>query len=453
MSKRSSKKKSQKSQVKKITQFEIIQPNVAGIDISDNAGMMVAYPISETEIVVEEFECYTRDLQQLSMRMKEYNIRSIAMESTGVYWIPLFLLLQAAGFEVYLVNAKHVKNVTGRKDDEGDAEWIQKLHRCGLLSASFQPDNQTRTLRSVVRHRSAMIQTRSTYLNRMQKAMELMNLKLHTVISDIDGKTGLTIIEAILTGERDAEKLADMRDYRIKAPREEIVKSLEGFWTEEHLFELAQCYKAYKFHNEMIDECDCKIELLLQETIKSKNNGILPSMGKLKSKKSSKKNSPLDIKGYLNSLNEVDMTEITGISEISALTIYSEVGTDYKRWKDEDHFSSWVGLAPNIKISGGKIISSKVPKKKNHAGQAFRMAALSIAKSQCPLGDFYRRIRSRAGKGKAVVATARKLAVIYYKMLSTKKAYNPEALIESQKEYKERKIKSLEKYIETLKAS
>jgi len=176
---------------------------------------------------------------------------NIAMESTGVYWIPLFLLLQKDGFEVYLVNSKHTKNVTGRKDDEGDAEWIQKLHRCGLLSASFQPDNQTRGLRSVIRHRSSLVKTRSTYLNRMQKALEQMNLKIHTVISDIDGKTGQAIIRAILAGERDAEKLADLRDPRIKASREEIVKSLEGFFSEEHLFELEQCYKLYEFHNKM----------------------------------------------------------------------------------------------------------------------------------------------------------------------------------------------------------
>ena len=289
-------KKKKQTGVKKITQFEIIRPNVAGIDVSDNNGMMVAYPVSETEIVVEEFECYTRDLRRLSERLKSLKIESIAMESTGVYWIPLFLLLQEDGFEVYLVNAKHVKNVTGRKDDESDAEWIQKLHRCGLLSASFQPDNRTRAIRSVVRHRESLVKTRSTYLNRMQKALEQMNLKIHTVISDIDGKTGLAIIQAILQGERDPEKLADLRDYRIKASREEIIKSLEGFFSEEHLFELSQCYKAYLFHNEMINECDLKIKTLLQEEIKLKHDGIMPENGKLKRKVNYKKGMSVD--GY-----------------------------------------------------------------------------------------------------------------------------------------------------------
>jgi len=446
--------KKKRTGVKKITQFEIIRPNVAGVDVSDNGGMMVAYPINETEVAIEEFECYTRDLHRLSERLKSYKIESVAMESTGVYWIPLFLLLQEDGFEVYLVNSKHVKNVTGRKDDEEDAEWIQKLHRCGLLSASFQPDNQTRTLRNVVRHRNSLIRTRSTYLNRMQKALELMNLKIHTVISDIDGKTGLAIINSILSGERDAEKLANLCDTRIKASREEIVKSLEGFWAEEHLFELSQCYKLYEFHNEMISECDKKIETILQETIKSKNNGIMPQLGTLKRKRNYKNDLNWDATNYLYALNQVDIASvdgITGISEITALTIYSEIGNNLDRFKNEKHFTSWLGLAPNTKISSGKIISSRVPKKKNHAGQVFRMAAMSICNNKGPLGDYYRRIRSTAGKQKAIVALARKLAVIYYRMMTTKEKYNPQSLIDYQEKWRKRKIKNLEKYLNKLK--
>jgi len=443
-----------KTGVKKITQFEIIRPNVAGVDVSDNGGMMVAYPINATEVAVEEFECYTRDLHRLSQTLQSYKIESIAMESTGVYWIPLFLLLQEYGFEVYLVNANHVKNVTGRKDDEGDAEWIQKLHRCGLLSASFQPDNQTRSLRSVVRHRSSLVKTRSTYLNRMQKALELMNLKIHTVISDIDGKTGLAIIQSILSGERDAEKLADLCDPKIKAPREEIIKSLEGFWAEEHLFELSQCYRLYEFHKEMINECDKKIETILQEAIQSKNNGLMPQLGILKRKRNYKTEPNVDITNYLYALNQVDIASvegITGISEITALTIYSEIGNNLDRFKNAKHFTSWLGLAPNTKISSGKIISSRVPKKRHPGGQAFRMAAMSMCNNKGPLGDFYRRIRSAAGKQKAIVALARKLATIYYQMNTTKEKYNPQSLIEYQEKWRERKIKSLEKYLNKLK--
>ena len=448
--------KKKKTGVKKITQFEIIRPNVAGVDVSDNNGMMVAYPLNADEIAVEEFDCYTRDLRRLSEKLKSLKIESVAMESTGVYWIPLFLLLQEDGFEVYLVNSKHVKNVTGRKDDEGDAEWIQKLHRCGLLSASFQPDNPTRILRSVVRHRSTIVKTRSTYLNRMQKALEQMNLKIQTVISDIDGKTGLDIIRYILSGERDAEKLANLCDPRIKAPREEIVKSLEGFWSEEHLFELSQCYKAYLFHNELIKECDKKIGAILQEEIKSRNGDIILENGKLKRKINYKNDIAIDVTNYLYVLNGVDIASIdgiTGISEITALSIYSEVGADMSKFKNGKHFTSWLGLAPNTKISGGKIISSHVPKKKHYAGQAFRMAALSLRSNKGPLGDYYRRIRTVAGAPKAIVALARKMAVIYYQMMTSKEKYSPNALIEYQEKYKLRKIKNLENYLNRLKAA
>ena len=446
--------KKTKTGVKKITQFEIIRSNVAGIDVSDNDAMMVAYPINENEVQIEAFGCYTRDLRQISATLKLHGITSVAMESTGVYWIPLFLLLQEDGFEVYLVNSGHVKNVTGRKDDEGDAEWIQKLHRCGLLSASFQPDNQTRSLRSVVRHRNSLIKNRSTYLNRMQKALEQMNLKIHTVISDIDGKTGPAIINGILSGERNPEKLADLCDCRIKATREEIIKSLEGFWSEEHLFELSQCYELYKFHNKMIMECDKKIEVLLQEIIKSKNNGIMPRLGKLKRKRNYKNSIKSDITNYLYELNKVDIVStkgITGISEISALTIYSEIGDKWHCFKNEKHFTSWLGLAPNTKISGGKIISSRIQKKKHYAGQVFRMAAMSLCNNKGPLGDYYRRIRSTAGHQKAIVALARKLAVIYYRMINTKEEYNPQSLIDYQEKWKQRKIRSVEKYLNKLK--
>jgi transposase len=443
-------KSRKKNGVKKITQFEIINYNVAGIDVSDDE-MVVAFPVNDHEVAIHCFGTFTRDLRCLSDALKESNITSVALESTGVYWIPLFLLLQSEGIEVCLVNAKHVKNVNGRKTDEGDAERIQKLHRCGLLSASFQPDNRTRTLRSYVRHRDSLVKTCTTYLNRMQKALEQMNIKVHTVISDIDGKTGQAIIAAIIAGERDAEILADLRDYRVKASREELVLSLEGQWTEEHLFELEQCFRLYKYHREMIEECEKKIECHLTAQIKEQNGGIIPSPDKKKRKVNYKKGIKADMTTLLTRVNGVNVTEITGISELSALSILSETGTDMSRWKNEKHFTSWLGLAPNTKISGGKVISSKVPKKKHYAGQAFRMAALSACKSKTPLGEYYRRIRTRAGGPKAVIATARKLAVIYYSMVSKKTSFDPMALADYQNKYKEKKIRDLEKYLEKLK--
>jgi transposase len=447
-----SKGKTKNEKVKRISQLTVINPTAAGIDVSDTE-MMVAYPINAEQLEVRAFGCYTRDLHSIAMCLRENGITTIAMESTGVYWVPLFLLLQEYGFEVFLVNAKHVKNVTGRKDDESDAEWIQKLHSCGLLNASFQPDNQGRTLRSMVRHRKNLVQTSSIYLNRMQKALELMNIKLHTVISDIDGKTGQLIIEAILNGERNPEILADMRDSRIKASREEIIKSLEGHWTTEHLFELRQCYRLFCTHRQMIEECENEIEKQLVEQIASKNEGLIPDLPKMKRKISGKHKATFNLTAYLKEILGVDVTEVFGISEFSALTILSEVGSDMTKWKTEHHFTSWLGIAPNTKISGGKVISSKIKKKRHYAGQAFRVAANSLYHSKSPLGDFYRRIKAKAGAPKAVVATARKLAIIYYKMVASKEAFNPKELQEYQYKYKEKRISQLKKKLALLEAA
>jgi transposase len=447
-----SKSKTKKEEVKRISQLTVINPKAAGIDVSDTE-MMVAYPINSTQLEVRVFGCFTRDLHSIARTLKEHCISSVAMESTGVYWVALFLILEEYGFEVFLVNAKHVKNVTGRKDDESDAEWIQKLHSCGLLHASFQPDKMTRTLRSLVRHRKNLVQTSSTYLNRMQKALELMNIKLHTIISDIDGKTGLLIIEAILEGERNPGVLADMRDKRIKASREEIIKSLEGYWTTEHLFELKQCYQLYQIHQKMIDESEKEIEKQLCEQIASKNEGIMPHIPDIKRKASGKHKVSFNLTAHLNEILDIDVTKVVGINEVSALTIMSEVGTEMTRWKNHHHFTSWLGLAPNTKISGGKIISSRIKKKKHYAGQAFRIAANSLYKSQSPLGDYFRRLKAKVGAGKAVVATARKLAIIYYNMVANKEAFNPQALITFQEKYKANKINQLKKKIALLEAA
>lgn len=444
--------KSTKKKIRKISQLQVMNHYAAGIDVSDTE-MMVAYPVDSKTLEVQSFDCFTRDLHSIVQCLKEHKIETVAMESTGVYWIPLFLLLQEKCFEVYLVNAKHVKNVTGRKDDESDAEWIQQLHSCGLLQASFQPDNSTRTLRSMMRHRKNLVRTSSTYLNRMQKAYELMNIKLHTIISDIDGKTGTLITEAILKGERNPEILADLRDRRIKASREDIIKSLEGCWTTEHLFELKQCYQLYRTHRQMIQECDKEIEKQLIEQIAKKNDGVIPEFPKSRRKTSDKHNTIFNATKYLKELLEVDVTEIFGIGEISALTIISEVGTDMTKWKNEHCFTSWLGLAPNTKISGGKVISSRIMKKKHHAGQAFRMAANSLWGAKNPLGEYYRRIKAKAGPGKAVVATARKLAIIYYKMVSNKEGFKPTALIDYQDKYKAQKINQLKRKITRLEAA
>jgi transposase len=444
-------KSSKKS--KRIETFAIVNADAAGIDVSDKE-MSVAVSPERYEENVKTFGTYTCDLEQIIEWLKECNVKTIAMESTGVYWVQLFLMLQEHGFEVYLVNAKHVKNVTGRKNDEDDAAWIQKLHSCGLLRPSFQPENRFSGLRSLVRHRKTLIRDASRYLNRMQKAMELMNIKLHTVISDIAGKSGQRIVEAIINGERDAQKLSELTDPRIKASREEIIKSLQGYWRHEHLFELRQCHQMYHELNERVRECDHEIESQLQPIIAEQCGGEIPELDmKMKRKRSGKNQMTFNATAYLLGLLGVDVTSIMGISEISALEIVAEAGIDMSKWPTDKHFNSWLALAPNTKISGGKVISSKVPKKKHYAGQAFRIAANSLYNSKTPLGDYYRRIKSRSGPGKAVVATARKMSTIYYHMVKNKQAFNVESLLIAQNKYKEQKIKRLEMQLQKLKAA
>jgi transposase len=447
-----SKSKTKSGTVKKISQLTVINPSVAAIDVSDSE-MMVAFPKDVDQLEIRPFGTFTRDLNAIASCLKDHGVTSVAMESTGVYWVPLFLILQERGFEVILVNAKHVKNVTGRKDDESDAEWLQKLHSCGLLSPSFQPDNLTRTLRDLVRQRKALVRTSSTNINRIQKALELMNIKIHTVISDIDGKTGTRILEAILSGERNPAVLANLSDPRIKASREEIIKSLEGCWTREHLFTLRQDYELHCQYKLLIRECDKEIEQVLIEMIAYDNDGVVPVLQSKKRKVSTKNKVAYDLTACLNEILGVDLTEVEGLSELSVLAILSEAGTDMSKWKTVKHFKSWLGVAPNNKISGGKLISSRVSKKKHWAGQAFRQAASSLHNSKGPLGQFFRRIRAKSGTPKAVVATAGKLATIYYCMIKTGQAYNPQSLIDFQQKNNEKKINQLRKKLAKLEAA
>lgn len=437
---------------KRIETFAIVNKNAAGIDISDKEHV-VAVSAECCHDNVRTFASFTCDLEQIATWLKLCSVNTIAMESTGVYWIPLFLLLQEHGFEVCLVNAKHVKNVTGKKNDMSDAAWIQKLHSCGLLSASFQPDELTRSMRSTMRHRKSLTRDAARYLNRIQKALELMNIKIHTVISDIAGKTGQLIVQAIIRGERDAKKLAILADPRIKASEQEIIKSLQGYWREENLFELKQCYEMYLILHTKIKECDQIIEVQLQKMIARANEGELPDIDMKIERARSKSNPAFNTKAYLKTLYGIDLTEILGISELSALQILSECGTDMNKWPTDKHFSSWLALAPNTKISGGKIISNKILKKKHIAGQTFRMAASTLHNSKSPLGDFYRKIKSKSGPGSAVVATARKLAVIYYHMIKDKHTFDLSALLKAQQIAKEKKIKRLEKQLQKLKAA
>jgi transposase len=428
----------------------VFHPYAAGIDVGDTMHD-VAISNGDTGHEVREYLTFTEDTTNLVAWLVLEGITTVAMESTGVYWLNLYLMLEEAGIEPYLVNAKHVKNVTGRKKDDTDAIWLQKLHSCGLLQKSFQPEAKMRVLRDYVRQRKNLIRISSDSVRRMQKAMELMNIKLHTVISDILGKTGLQMVNAILNGERDPKELVKLKDPRIKASEEDIKKSLAGIWKEECLFMLKQAYDEYLFYQSQIAACEERIkEQLLDQVAKILDGDITD----IQLKKKPKKNQfSFDIQPLLKIIVGVDLCEVDSINEVSCLELISEIGTDMSKWKSGKHMSAWLNLAPNTKVTGGKIISSKMQKKKNHAGQTFRMSASGLSKCKSPLGDYARKMRSRLGKKAGVVATAHKLARIVYTMIKEKRSYNHEIMANNQEIWREKRIKYLEKQLDQLKTA
>lgn len=444
----------------------VFNAHAAGIDIGDTLHCVaISAGVDGHEVLTTS--AFTCDLREIVSYLQENGITTVAMESTGIYWLPLYIMLEQAGIEPYLVYAAHVKNVTGRKKDDTDSIWLQKLHTCGLLQKSFQPENEMRVLRTYVRQRKRLILLGSDAVRRMQKSLELMNIKLHTVISDLLGKTGMRMLKAIIGGERDPQILSTLCDPRIKASKEDILKSLEGVWNEEYLFMLEQAVEHYEFHQQQIKCCEEKIRQQLLKQVAIVKEGDISSVympvsptvevievaeGKVIKERKVKKNqfnSPID--PYLVGIAGVDLTKIPGISEVTALEFLSEVGTDMGKWQNAKHFSAWLNLTPNTKITGGKIISSKMMKKDNKAGQCLRQAAACLSTNKSPMGDYYRTIRSRIGGKGAVVATAHKMARIIYNMLLKQTEYNEEMLMVNKNKVNQDKIKKLEKLLDRLK--
>ena len=449
--------KDSKKKKRTIVEMPMINANAAGIDVGDTM-FMVAVPEGRDTVRVKEFGTFTCDLKAISQWLKQCRIETVAMESTGVYWKSLFSVLIQDGFDVYLVHAQYAKNVTGRKTDESDAQWIQHLHSCGLLKSCFLPDEHTETLRTLVRFRKNLTNDSSRYILRMQKSLEQMNIKVHTVISDIVGKTGTAIIEAIISGERTPENFLSYIDARIKADQQTLLKSLEGNWRKEHLATLRLSYEMYKVLQEKIIKCEKEIEETLQEYLAAKNDGVIESIEDTEKKRPEKikkksKNQPIfNTRKYLKKLYGVDVTEIFGISDTCALEIFSETGLDLSKWINEDKFVSWLNLCPNNKITGGKLISStRLKKKPNPAAQSFRAAANSLQLSNNWLGDYFRRMKAKGGHKYAIVATARKIAIIYYKMVRYKQNFTPMDLSDYQEKYRSAKIAYLERKLKELK--
>jgi transposase len=439
---------------KRMERFSLVNPHAAGIDVGDSE-MVVAVSPDACDQNVRTFGAFTCDYEQIICWLQECKITHVALESTAVYWVQLYLLLQQTGLEVTLANAKHIKNVSGRKDDENDAMWIQRLHSCGLISGSFQPDLPTRGLRDLMRHRRSQVRDQSRCTNRIIKSLELMNIKVQTVISDIDGKTGKSILEAILSGERNAEVLASLADKRIKASKETLIKSLQGNWNDQQLFLLKQLYSTYQFLSKQIRDADLQIEKQVQALTASDHDGELPPINpEYPRKRSTRKNTiPFNATAYLQALLETDITQIPGISEVSALEFISETGTNMNQWPTENHFTSWLGIVPNTKKSGGKIISNKIMKKKHRAGQTLRIAASTMYHSKSPLGDFFRRKQAKGGPSKAILATATKMAISIYMMIKNKTPYQPERMKEAQDKFKQAQIRKLETRLNQLKSA
>ncbi|MFC2100471.1 IS110 family transposase [Bacteroidota bacterium] len=425
---------------------KIINPNAAGIDVSSKEHY-AAVPEGSSTNDVRCFKSFTRDLHELAKWLKECNVDTVAMESTGVYWYHLYTILLDYGIDVYLVNAYHVRNVPGRKSDICDARWLQELHSLGMLRGCFQPENLTRSLRNYVRQRKMLIKQLSSETQRMQKALEQMNIKLNSVIRDINGKTGTAIITKILEGERNPDILIQYKDPGIKASKETLRKSLEGNWREEQIFNLGLAYEHYCFLKQQIDQCDKESEKVI---LQMKD----PNVAEKEIKKTvHQKNQPkFDVPQYLYLSLGVDVTQIYGLKHTTALTVFSETGPALKsKFPTEKQFLSWLNVVPDNKISGGKVISSKVKKKKNKAGQAFREAANTLWRAKNPLGDYLRRKKAAKGSGQAIVATARKIASIYYKMVTEKVNFNPYILEGNREQYLQIKINNLEKLLDNTK--
>lgn len=426
----------------------LFNPHAAGIDIGATE-LYVAAPPGSTDRSVRCFGTFTEDLRALCDWLKNCGATSVAMESTGVYWIPIFQMLEDRGFNVCLVNARHVKNVPGRKTDVSDCQWLQYLHSVGLLRGSFRPPQQVCAVRSLVRHRDSLTKLASVHVQHMQKALTQMNLQLHHVISDITGVTGLAIVDAILNGERDGEKLAAFRDCRIRVPKEVIIKSLVGDYRDEHLFTLRQSLQSYRHYQGLIAECDLQIKTLLSAFDSAVDPAVQPLPVSAKAAQRTKP-AAAELRVEFYRLTGVDLTAIPGIQAGTVHALLAEIGRDVSKFPSAKHFASWLGLCPDNRISGGRILSVKTRLVKNRASIALRLAAQSLYRSQTALGDFFRRMRAKLGMPKAITAAAHKLARIIYFLLKTRNPYDQTRFARHEEQYRRRREIHLRNQAKTL---
>lgn len=413
--------------------LKVIHPDAAGIDIGSKTHY-AAVPEGRCEQPVQHFGCLTPDLHQLAQWLKSCGISTVAMEATGVYWIPVARILEEYELEVLLVDARNVRSVPGRKSDVFDCQWLQELHSYGLLRGSFRPTQEMEPLRTYWRHRACLVEQCASQIHRMQKALEQMNLQLHKVISDISGVTGFKIIRAIVAGERDPQKLAQMRQAGVKNSEETIAKALTGHYREDHLFTLQQALETYDFLQKQIRECDLRIEAAMKQ-LQTHMEPTTPSASPPSKKTFRRKNQPyFDLRAELNRMLGVDLTRIDGIDALTAETLITEQGYDMSQFPTEKHFTSHLGLCPNNRITGGKVKRRRSRRVQSRAACALRVAAQSLHHNKSALGAFFRRMKARLGPAKAITATARKLAVLVYRMLK----YGQDYVDQGQELYEQR---------------
>jgi transposase len=443
------------------SKLTITNRDAAGIDVGSQVHY-VAVPEGQAEVSVRSFGAYTAQLDELVQWLKDCRIKTVAMESTGVYWIPLYQKLEEAGFEVLLVDAHQAKHVPGRKSDVQDCQWLQQLHTYGLLRAAFRPEDAICRLRTLQRHRKNLVEYAAMWIQHMQKALNEMNLHLHHVLSDISGLSGMAILDAILAGERDPRKLASLAHYRVQKSHAQIEAALTGDYRPELLFVLSQSLQNYRQVQQQITQCDLSIEKQLAQMTDCKNPSQAaeptpPSQdlggGKSSKRKPQKRNPPvaleISLAGHLKRILGVDLTTIPGFNVLAILTLLSEIGTNMAKWRNDKAFVSWLGLSPNNKISGQRVLSSRTRKVVNRAATILRLAAMIVGKTNTPLGSFYRRKRAQLGGPKAVTATARKLGCLIYRLIKNGQGYNEPDMHTYELKYKDQILNSLRKRANT----
>ena len=429
-------------------EFSTVHPDAAGIDVGSRFHVVAVAADRDPE-PVRTFSSFTHELHRLADWLAAVGISTVAMESTGVYWIPIFEILEARGFEVLRVNASHVKHVPGRKTDVNDAQWIQQLHQYGLLRGSFRPAPAVVALRAYLRQRARLLQYAAAHTQPMQKALTQMNVQLHHVVSDITGATGMRIVRAIVAGDRDPVALARHRNGRCKASPATIQAALVGNYRDEHVFALRQALELYDAYHRCLADTDGEIERALARLCADVPPPATPLPApRLKARRA--KDPTFDVRAALHALLGVDLTQIHGLGPSVALTLVGECGTDMSQWPTAKHFTSWLALAPRNKVSGGKVLSSTTRRSANRAAVGLRLAAVAVGKTDTALGAFYRRLGARAGKAKAVTATARKLAVLFYNTLRYGLEYADPGASYYEARYRQRAVANLRRRAKSL---